>query len=289
MTKSEQVLKCSKKNAASKILAYELIDMIIMETGNYMLAIRLKQHNVAKKLLEKIYITARNINHLEDNGLELLTYIHSDKCQYNYDIDIIGIIDTAVETGCLNVVKYLYSIGIEPTYCTVEIAIANNDLNMVKFMCRVIKNPTNKILEYFVSNQCFSSIEYLVNIHGLKILHSEEFDDFTHRGYFDFIKWSYEKYSFKPSIYVMNRACMYNHLDVVEYLYGIGFKVNNTTMDYAIYGGHLEIVKYLHKTCGIKPNNNNLLCIKNYRNKNPKSVNYDIVYRYLINATSKTG
>jgi ankyrin repeat protein len=152
--------------------------------------------------------------------INLLMYLHRTK-------NVIPKMAMEWANGHLSIAKYLYTIGVDPTYDhnrAIILASSNGHLDVIKYLCTVGANP------FVAQNYPLMSASENGHLHVVQYLCSIGADP---RAFFDSaIRW----------------ASVNGHLPVVKYLYSLGADPTSNN-DYAIIGasryGHLSMVEYL--------------------------------------------
>jgi hypothetical protein len=276
MTKREQVLERSDTNAVSKTISYDLIDMILLKANDYILAIKLKRDYIVRKILDQHDITEETFAEIDD-GLTLLKYIYENKESYNSMISPY-IMRSASESGNLGVIKYLYSIGIQPIYDTMNTASRFGHLDIIKFLYIVGIEPTHATLErsvYEEDDPHFDIFTYLVEECDVMPKQCGMFDSLCNDDNISLIKWLYDNHCVKPTYLGIDLACVRGRLEMVKYLCSIGVEVTNASLHRAIGSGDINMIKYLYETCGIKPSKANMkLSVEHTHNNYQKIIDY---------------
>jgi hypothetical protein len=289
MTKHEQVLDRVSSNTSKQFdktvahnISYDLIDMILLKNNDYILAIRLKRDYIVRKIISRHNITEETFVEIDD-GVILLKYIYENKESNDYTINPY-IMRSASETGNLGIIKYLYSIGIQPIYDTMDTASRFGCLDIIKFLHIIGIEPTHTTLErsvYDEDNPHLDIFTYLVKECNVMPKQCGMFDSLCNDDNIELIKWLYDNHCVKPTYLGIDLACGRGHLEMVKYLCGIGVEVTNASLHKAISSGNINLLKYLHEICGVKPNKANINMASEYRYNN-----YQEIIEYLNSLTS---
>lgn len=220
------------------IFAYAGIETVIMIKNNYLFKriyekkIHTMEWAIMNGHLETIkWLYNKNIRiekkvkpdslsrlfYIDDEGYQCLRVsMNGDECEVSMDGPMDGSMDLAAKYGHLDVLKWLYTMGIRYTLDTIDIAYKNGHEKAAKWL--YIKGARSR------SKPLDIAIKY-GNLEVLNLL--------------------YNKYGGKVTIDHMSYAAKFNHLKVLEWLWDHGGTIKEQTISYAIENKNLLMLKFL--------------------------------------------
>jgi ankyrin repeat protein len=229
-------------------LAYELIDMVLFETDDITTSALLHRSWISKKIVNILH-RRQFFNAIKNDDFHIVKIL-SDL----YKPLISDALDYASKLGKLDIVKYLYSIGAEPSHLAILDASKQGHLELVKYLydiddgyktyaiheaCKRGHLDIVKFLYfndndvyYGTENICYDDIFICYDIKYTHVNNGYDSDD--DNGYNN---------SFDNAIFLAMRN---GHFDVVKFLHSNGVKCGSLILDWLVFHGRLHYLKFLH-------------------------------------------
>jgi ankyrin repeat protein len=204
-------------------------------------------HEPQQVIEHKVEIWEKNIDVKDLTSLDINVFVEPNVININKAVesgklDLVKLLckkvkpsentlNIASRKGHLEIVQFLWNLGLRPSEETLELASANGNLEVLKFFVSSNIPPTQDLMSLASANGHLHIITYLISI------------------------------GIKPTIVTLNRAVENGHLSLVQFLCDLGIKPTVNTLDQGIENGHYEIIKYL-LSLGIKPKDASIIKAK---------------------------
>ncbi|KAF0689459.1 Aste57867_19094 [Aphanomyces stellatus] len=161
-------------------------------------------------------------------------------------------IDYAASQGFLLFVEYLHNTQAEhlASEMAINLAATNGFLHVVEFLHEArVEGCTTVAMDGAATNGHLDIVKFLHanRPEGCTVKAMDMAADY---GHLEIVEWLYENRAERCSQYALNAAASSGHDAVVRFLCDKKLGEPFLAIDFAVQNGHLDVVTYLHETCG---------------------------------------